>query len=129
MITFSLFLHTVCATFIYCCNFWFPKTGNIGSTRYCQVVKTKNFAEGTRLDIPVALVINYIEYSYNNFRQINSVESCWTIADSSGDYIWNEAAIVYTNKGFPRADAEAHARGSVSIAVDTSNLEGIRKLK
>lgn len=97
-------------------------------TRHYRATTTLDFADGSAISMPVELGMAYTVHYIDNYAQIDSVDGCWTEATDSGPYTWNEFYNSYTDSGFPRTEIEAHARGAVEIAIDTS-IAGQAELK
>ncbi|MDP3488037.1 MAG: hypothetical protein Q8S19_08930 [Bacillota bacterium] len=97
----------------------------VGTLHYWRTITTKNFSSGTTLFSPVELGMWFTVYEYLSFRQINSIDACWTGAAASGPYVWNEYVKVTYPKSFPTIAIEAHARGAVETTVNVSVSGGV----
>lgn len=96
-----------------------------GKLVYMRVTSTKDFSSGTALSSPVEIGMYFTVYEYGSFRQINSIDGCWTGETGSGPYTWKEFAKVTYPASFPTIAIEAHARGAVETVVDTSISGGV----
>lgn len=96
-----------------------------GKLVYMRVISTKDFSSGTALSSPVEIGMYFTVYEYGSFRQINSIDACWTGASGPGPYTWTEFAKVTYPASFPTIAIEAHARGVVETVIDVSFSGGV----
>ena len=83
--------------------------------------KTYTFPGGYEIEIGGMWEV----YNSGSFRQFERLVDKWTGATGSGNYTWNQFHISDTTSSYPTIKVSLAARGTITIAVNTSTTAGV----